>query len=113
MLLKALLTPIMGPISGVVWIAEQIQERANTEFDEQENLNKQLLALQLSFDMGEISEEEYEAQEEEILLRMQALEAESREDEALEEEPQSTVQFEQDGDSDVQGEETPDLVLLS
>lgn len=94
MLLKLLLSPVMGPINGVVWIAEKIEERANTEFDDQENLNKQLLTLQLSLDMGEISEEEYDAKEEEILLKLQELEeearleAESEEEEALAEETQ-------------------------
>ncbi|WP_272092573.1 gas vesicle protein GvpG [Nodularia spumigena] len=92
--MKLLLSPIMGPINGVVWIAEKIEERANTEFDDQENLNKQLLTLQLSLDMGDITEEEYDAQEEEILLKLQELEeearleAESEEYEALEEQTQ-------------------------
>ena len=94
MLMKLLLSPIMGPINGVVWIAEKIEERANTEFDDQENLNKQLLTLQLSLDMGDITEEEYDAQEEEILLKLQELEeearleAESEEYQALEEQTQ-------------------------
>ena len=94
MLMKLLLSPIMGPINGVVWIAEKIEERANTEFNDQENLNKQLLTLQLSLDMGDITEEEYDAQEEEILLKLQELEeearleAESEEYEALEEQTQ-------------------------
>ena len=35
-----------------------------------------LLALQLAFDMGEIEEEEFEEQEEELLLAIQALEDE-------------------------------------
>ncbi|MBD2249876.1 gas vesicle protein GvpG [Nostoc parmelioides] len=76
MLGKILLLPVMGPINGLMWIGEQIQERTNTEFDAQENLHKQLLSLQLKFDMGEISEEEFDIQEEEILLKIQALEAE-------------------------------------
>lgn len=97
MLMKLLLSPVMGPINGVVWIAEKIEERANTEFDDQENLNKQLLTLQLSLDMGEITEEEYDAQEEEILLKLQELEekarleAESEEEEDLEEQTQVTA----------------------
>jgi hypothetical protein len=78
MLGKILLLPVMGPISGLMWIGEQIQERTNTEFDAQENLNKQLLSLQLSFDMGEISEDDFDEQEEELLLRIQALEEELR-----------------------------------
>ncbi|MDZ7962323.1 MAG: gas vesicle protein GvpG [Aulosira sp. DedQUE10] len=93
MLGKILLFPVMGPISGLMWIGEQIQERTDTEFDAQENLHKQLLSLQLSFDIGEISEADFEEQEEELLLKIQALEdqarldaesAESEEDEAEE-----------------------------
>lgn len=81
MLGKILLLPVMGPINGLMWIGEQIQERTNTEFDAQENLHKQLLSLQLKFDMGEISEEEFDELEEELLLKIQALEAESAENE--------------------------------
>jgi len=51
-----------------------LQEQVDTEIDETENLSKKLLTLQLAFDMGEISEEDFEAQEEELLLAIQALE---------------------------------------
>ncbi|MBD2198823.1 MULTISPECIES: gas vesicle protein GvpG [Calothrix] len=78
MLGKLLLFPVMGPINGLMWIGEQIQERTNTEFDAQENLHKQLLSLQLSFDIGELSEEEFEEREEELLLKIQALEEEAQ-----------------------------------
>ncbi|MEC4815604.1 MAG: gas vesicle protein GvpG [Scytonema sp. PMC 1069.18] len=92
MLLKALLLPVMGPISGVMWIGEKIQERVNTEFDAKENLHKQLLALQLAFDLGEISEEEFEVQEEEMLLKIQALEEEEHcELEEIEEETEELL----------------------
>ena len=64
----------MGPIQGVAWIGEQILERADAELDDKENLHKRLLALQLAFDMGEISEEDFEEQEEELLLAIQEME---------------------------------------
>ncbi|BAB73946.1 gas vesicle protein GvpG [Anabaena sp. FACHB-709] len=99
MLGKILLLPVMGPINGLMWIGEQIQERTNTEFDAQENLHKQLLSLQLKFDMGEISEEEFDIQEEEILLKIQALEAEER----------LNAESEEDDDLDVQ----PIFILAS
>ncbi|MBK1989404.1 gas vesicle protein GvpG [Sphaerospermopsis aphanizomenoides BCCUSP55] len=111
MLMKVLLAPVMGPISGVVWIAEKIQERTNTEFDAQENLHKRLLSLQLAFDIGEISEEEFEIQEEEILLKIQALEEEARleaqseEEEYYQQQPQFTLEV-------AEVEEDKHLVLL-
>jgi hypothetical protein len=82
----------MGPISGLMWIGEQIEERTNTEYDAQENLHKQLLSLQLKFDMGELSEEEFDDQEEELLLKIQALE--------LEEESRLALESEEDDDED-------------
>jgi hypothetical protein len=74
MFLDLLLSPITAPISGMNWIAEKILDQADGELDETENLSKRLLALQLAFDMGDISEEDFEAQEEELLLAIQALE---------------------------------------
>ncbi|MCU0552472.1 MAG: gas vesicle protein GvpG [Leptolyngbya sp. Prado105] len=70
---------LFAPVTGLSWIAEQIQERVDTELDQSENLSKRLLALQLAFDMGEISEEDFEGQEEELLLAIQALEDEQAE----------------------------------
>ncbi len=74
MLLDLLFAPIIAPVNGITWIAEKILEQTETGLDEKENLSKRLLALQLAFDMGDISEEEFEQQEEELLLAIQALE---------------------------------------
>ncbi|GAB1543251.1 hypothetical protein NUACC21_59250 [Scytonema sp. NUACC21] len=79
MFLKLLLFPVMGPLEGITWIGEQLLERASAELDEKENLHKRLLALQLAFDIGEISEEEFEIQEEELLLQIQAMEEDAAE----------------------------------
>ena len=79
MLLRLLTFPLTAPVGGIMWIGEQILERANAELDEKENLNKRLLALQLSFDMGDISEEEFEEQEEALLMAIQAMQAEETE----------------------------------
>jgi hypothetical protein len=76
MFLDLLFLPVTGPIGGLIWIGEKIQERADIEYDESENLHKLLLSLQLDYDMGNISEEEFEIQEEELLLKIQALEEE-------------------------------------
>ena len=81
MLLKLLTLPITGPLDGIFWLGEQILERANAELDDKENLQKQLLALQLAFDIGDISEEDFEIQEEELLLEIQAMEEEEEEEE--------------------------------
>jgi Gas vesicle protein G len=72
MFFDLLLAPITAPISGIAWIGEKILEQAGSTLDEKENLSKQLMTLQLAFDMGDISEEAFEAQEEALLLAIQA-----------------------------------------
>ena len=67
---------LTSPFDGLIWIAEQIEERATTELDKTENLQQRLTTLQLKFDFGDISEEDFVVQEQEIL---EALEAESNE----------------------------------
>lgn len=78
MFFDLLLAPITAPISGIAWVGNKVLEQANAALDDKENLSKQLLSLQLAFDMGEIPEEEFEIQEEELLLAIQALEDEAR-----------------------------------
>jgi len=78
-MLRLLLSPLTAPLDGVVWIGEQLLERAEAELDDRDNLNKRLLALQLAYDMGDISEEDFDEQEEELLLQIQALEEAERE----------------------------------
>ncbi|MFZ9740174.1 MAG: gas vesicle protein GvpG [Prochlorotrichaceae cyanobacterium] len=76
MLLELLTFPVLGPIKGVAWIGEQILERADFQQNDRQSLEKQLLALQLSFDLGDISEEDFEAKEEELLLALEECDAE-------------------------------------
>jgi hypothetical protein len=73
---------LLNPLSGLIWIAEQIQERAAAELDEKENLSKRLLSLQLSLDMGDLSEDEYDEKENEILVKMREVAQREREDQA-------------------------------
>ncbi|MCX5936042.1 MAG: gas vesicle protein GvpG [Pseudanabaena sp. LacPavin_0818_WC45_MAG_42_6] len=62
---------LTAPLDGLVWIAEQIEERATEELEQQENLQKRLTTLQLKFDLGDISEEDFVVQEQEILEAME------------------------------------------
>lgn len=77
MILRLLLAPITGPFTGITWVAEKILEQAEGQTDDLESLKKQLLSLQLAFDMGDIPEDEFEAQEEALLLTIQAMEDEA------------------------------------
>ncbi|MGF1460997.1 MAG: gas vesicle protein GvpG [Leptolyngbyaceae cyanobacterium] len=73
MVLQLLLAPVTAPFTGVTWIAEKILDQVEEATDELEALQKELLTLQLAFDMGDVSEAEFEDREEEFLLQIQAI----------------------------------------
>ncbi|MBL7201510.1 MAG: gas vesicle protein GvpG [Anaerolineae bacterium] len=67
LLLKLLAFPVMGPVKGLVWIAEKIAEQAENELYDPDKVRGKLIEFELRLDLGEITEEEY-LQAEEILL---------------------------------------------
>lgn len=66
MLTKILTFPVSGPVSGLMFIAKTIQNQIEKE---QEELSPQakLLELESLLLLGEISDEEYQEQEKELL----------------------------------------------
>ena len=72
--LSYFLPPLPAPLAASPGLPKKILEQADVATDDLENLQKQLLELQLSFDMGDIEEEDFEEREEELLLAIQAIE---------------------------------------
>jgi hypothetical protein len=70
LLLKLLTLPVTGPIEGVVWIAEKVAEQVDRELYDEDAIRGQLMELELRFDLGEISEEDYLKAEEILLDRL-------------------------------------------
>jgi len=73
-LVTGLLTLPLAPVRGTMWIAEQLRAEAEREFDDPEQLRRQLENVQVAHELGEIDLAEYEQIEEQILARLIALE---------------------------------------
>jgi len=54
-------------IKGIVFIAKKIDELVQREVSDEGLIKERLMALQLKFEMDEITVEEYDLQEEELL----------------------------------------------
>jgi hypothetical protein len=65
--------PVTGPIKGVIWVAEKVAEQAEKELYNEEAVRGQLMELELRYDLGEISEEEYLEAEEVLLDRLRVI----------------------------------------
>jgi len=66
-LLKVLTFPVSAPIDGVLWIANTIKDRAEAVYYDEGAVRGRLLELELKLDLGEITEEEYQAAEDELV----------------------------------------------
>ncbi len=64
---------LLAPLNGVIWLGKKINEVAEKEFSDQGLIKEKLMGIQLKFEMDEISEEEYNKQEAELLARLDAI----------------------------------------
>ena len=58
---------LMAPFKGIIFLAEKINEVIEKETSDEGSIKERLMALQLKFEMDEISEEEYDEREDELL----------------------------------------------
>ena len=65
--------PLTAPISGIGFVLKQLQTLAEQEMDNPDRLREELLLLQVRLDDGEITEEQYQVQEAEIIARLRAV----------------------------------------
>jgi hypothetical protein len=67
---------LLAPLRGVLWVARKIDEAARQEQErEEEALKARLQRLYLQLEAGQLTEQEFEAQEAELLDRLDALAA--------------------------------------
>ena len=58
------------PVSGVIWIAEQIAGEVDRQFYDESAIRAELTELEMRCDAGEITDEEYLQAEEALLDRL-------------------------------------------
>lgn len=64
---------LLAPIKGVVWVAEKIDEMAETEFTDDSSVREELLELQMRLELEEITEDEYQQRETELMDRLEEI----------------------------------------
>jgi tape measure domain-containing protein len=72
MLFKLLAAPVLGPLSFVEWVGEKIDDAVQAQMNDTEQLKQQLVELEQKLVKGELTEEEFEALEIDLVRRLQA-----------------------------------------
>lgn len=70
-----LLFPVTGPVYGLKFVLEQIQEQVNAQLLDEDQVIADLMTAGLQREMGEISDEEYATQEAALLEQLNAIRA--------------------------------------
>jgi len=71
--LDLLTLPVLGGPRMVHWVAKKVTEEAEREVLDEDKVRGQLLELQVRYDLGEITEEEYDEQESVLVERLNAI----------------------------------------
>jgi hypothetical protein len=64
---------LLAPLKGVVWLGEKLSGIAEKELSDTGRIKEELMALQLRFELDEISQQEYNEREKELLDRLDAV----------------------------------------
>lgn len=64
---------LFSPVHGAVWLAEKIKEAADAEMLDGPKIQEALFALQMQLELEEITEEEYQERETELMERMEEI----------------------------------------
>lgn len=99
---------LLSPLKALVSLAERIGEQIDLEQNDEATVMKQLLEVQLLYEMDEISEEEYEAKVTELTKKIQSIREQAQnqfaeEDQEIQEEADEEVQQGEAGDEEGQG----------
>ncbi|MDG4648420.1 gas vesicle protein GvpG [Roseibacterium sp. SDUM158017] len=73
LLRKILTLPVSAPADGVVWLAARIAEAAEAERNDPSLLREALVDAEAKLLSGELGEDEYDAIETDLLLRLRAI----------------------------------------
>lgn len=73
---KLLTLPVMGPIDGVLWLAQKIQQQVDAESWNEGKIVEALAELEIDLDIGRIGTEEYDRKEAELLQELKRLQEE-------------------------------------
>ena len=64
---------LLAPLKGVLWLGQKINDVVDQELNDAGRVKEELLALQMQFEMSQITEQEYTEKERDLLDKLDRL----------------------------------------
>ncbi len=64
---------VLAPVKMLVWLGKKLEEAAEEEVNDESRWHERLLELQIRYELEEITEEEFEREEELVMERISAI----------------------------------------
>jgi hypothetical protein len=77
-ILTGLLTLPLAPVRGTIWIAEKLAAEAERQLDDETSVRRLLAEAERDFELGLLTEAEFEAAEDALLDRLDELRTEAQ-----------------------------------
>ena len=74
-ILNLLLFPVTLPLDGVQWLGAKVADAVDAQWNDPARIEAALLALERRLDAGELTEDEFEAGEADLLAELSAMRA--------------------------------------
>ncbi len=64
---------LFAPLKFTIWLGSKLREAAIQEMTDESRVHEELLQLQMRYEMGEISDDEYERDETKLMEHLEAI----------------------------------------
>lgn len=71
---------ILAPIKIPIWVSKKLTESAEKDITDDSRIHEDLLELQMRYELGEISDEEYDKQETRLMEKLEEIRKYKEED---------------------------------
>jgi len=70
LLTKLLFFPVTGPVAGIRWSLEKVQQVVEEELTDDAPVRQELMELQMQLELGDITDEQYREREAALMARL-------------------------------------------
>lgn len=65
---------LMSPINGLMWLAKKVEDLSDQDLSDKGKIKEMMMELQMRFELDEITEDEFNQRQDDLLHRLNSIE---------------------------------------